>query len=95
LALTAAFVWGGLSILLSPCHLSSIPLIVGFVDAQGRTSPRRAFAISTLFAVGILVTIGLIAHSPPAQGACWATSAHMQLPGCGNLFYRRAPIYWT
>jgi cytochrome c-type biogenesis protein len=60
LALGAAFIWGVLSILLSPCHLASIPLIVGFVDLQGRISTRRAFAISSLFAVGILGTIALI-----------------------------------
>ena len=59
-ALAAAFLWGILSILLSPCHLSSIPLIVGFIDEQGRVSARRALAISTLFASGILVTIGVI-----------------------------------
>jgi cytochrome c-type biogenesis protein len=60
IALTAAFVWGILSILLSPCHLASIPLIVGFIDGQGRISTRRAFVISTLFAVGILITIATI-----------------------------------
>jgi cytochrome c-type biogenesis protein len=60
IALAAAFTWGILSILLSPCHLASIPLIVGFIDAQGHISVRRAFFISTLFAVGILITIGLI-----------------------------------
>ena len=59
-ALGAAFVWGILSIVLSPCHLSSIPLIVGFIGQQGNIAPRRAFGISSLFAVGILVTIGLI-----------------------------------
>jgi cytochrome c-type biogenesis protein len=60
LALGAALVWGILSILLSPCHLASIPLIVGFIDQQGRISTRRAFFISLLFAVGILMTIGAI-----------------------------------
>lgn len=60
LALGAALAWGVLSILLSPCHLSSIPLIVGFIGEQGELTTRRAFAISTAFAVGILVTIGLI-----------------------------------
>lgn len=60
IALAAAFIWGILSIILSPCHLASIPLIVGFIDAQGRMSTRRALAISTLFALGILITIGLI-----------------------------------
>lgn len=59
-ALGAAFIWGILSIVLSPCHLASIPLIVGFISEQGAASTRRAFWTSTLFAVGILVTIALI-----------------------------------
>jgi cytochrome c-type biogenesis protein len=68
IALGAALVWGILSILLSPCHLASIPLIVGFIDEQGRISTRRAFAISTLFAVGILITIGAIGAITAAAG---------------------------
>jgi cytochrome c-type biogenesis protein len=60
IALIASFLWGILSIILSPCHLASIPLIVGFVDEQGRISTRRAFLISLLFGVGILITIGAI-----------------------------------
>jgi len=68
IALGAAFVWGILSILLSPCHLASIPLIVGFIDEQGRISTRRAFLISTLFAVGILITIGAIGAITAAAG---------------------------
>jgi cytochrome c-type biogenesis protein len=68
IALGAAFAWGILSILLSPCHLASIPLIVGFIDEQGRISTRRAFVISTLFAVGILITIGAIGVITAAVG---------------------------
>jgi len=60
IAIGAAFLWGVLSIILSPCHLASIPLIVGFIDEQGRISTKRAFLISTVFAVGILITIGVI-----------------------------------
>ncbi|MFH2139006.1 MAG: cytochrome c biogenesis protein CcdA [Candidatus Omnitrophota bacterium] len=60
IALGASFVWGILSILLSPCHLASIPLIVGFIDDQGKISPRRAFWLSLLFAAGILLTITII-----------------------------------
>ena len=68
IAIAAAFVWGILSILLSPCHLASIPLIVGFIDKQGRISTRRAFFISTLFAVGILITIAAIGMVTAAAG---------------------------
>ena len=82
LALSAAFVWGILSILLSPCHLASIPLIVGFIDQQGRITTRRAFTISLLFAGGILITIGVIGAVTAAARrrsrstpSCWPTGA--------------------
>ena len=67
-ALSAAFVWGILSIVLSPCHLASIPLIVGFIDEQGRISTKRAFQIALLFALGILVTIGIIGAATAMAG---------------------------
>jgi cytochrome c-type biogenesis protein len=68
LALLAAVIWGVLSIVLSPCHLASIPLIVGFVNGQGRVSARRAFALSSLFALGILATIAGIGALTAAAG---------------------------
>jgi len=67
-ALSAALVWGILSIVLSPCHLASIPLIVGFIDEQGQISTKRAFQISLLFSLGILVTIGLIGAATAMAG---------------------------
>ena len=67
-ALSAAFVWGILSIVLSPCHLASIPLIVGFIDEQGQISTKRAFQIALLFSLGILATIGLIGAITAAAG---------------------------
>ena len=67
-AVGAAFVWGVLSVVLSPCHLASIPLIVGFIDGQGRIPTRRAFLISTLFAVGILITIAAVGAITAAAG---------------------------
>ena len=68
IAIIAAVVWGILSIILSPCHLASIPLIVGFIDEQGRISTKRAFGISLLFASGILLSIGLIGAVTAAAG---------------------------
>ena len=58
--LLGALLWGILSILLSPCHLASIPLIIGFISQQSQLSTRKAFRISLAFALGILVTIGVI-----------------------------------
>jgi cytochrome c-type biogenesis protein len=67
-ALTAAVVWGILSIVLSPCHLASIPLIVGFISEQGQVTTKRAFWTSTLFAMGILLTIAAIGAVTAAAG---------------------------
>lgn len=60
LAVGGALVWGVLSVILSPCHLASIPLVVGYINRQGQPSARRAAAISTVFALGILITIGVV-----------------------------------
>jgi len=68
LALGSSFLWGVLSILLSPCHLSSIPLIVGFIGGQGEMRPRRAALLATLFSLGILATIALIGLVTAAAG---------------------------
>ena len=68
LALGAAVAWGVLSIVLSPCHLASIPLIVGFIDEQDVKSARRAFTLSLLFSVGILITIALIGVATALAG---------------------------
>jgi len=60
LALGASVLWGILSILLSPCHLASIPLLIGYIHVQGKISTRSAFITSFLFSAGILFTIGLL-----------------------------------
>ena len=60
-ALSAALIWGVLSVILSPCHLGSLPLIVGFISGQESLTTRRAFTLSLLFATGILATIAVIA----------------------------------
>ena len=60
IAILAAFIWGVLSVILSPCHIACIPLIVGFIDGQGNISTSRAFGLSSLFGLGILITIGVI-----------------------------------
>lgn len=60
IAIVGSFIWGVLSILLSPCHLASVPLIVGFIGGQEIMSAKRAFGLATLFSLGILTTIAII-----------------------------------
>jgi cytochrome c-type biogenesis protein len=60
LALLGAFLWGVASILLSPCHLAGVPLIVAYTGSGSSLSSRRAAGLSTVFALGILVTVAIV-----------------------------------
>ena len=68
IALFGALGWGVMSILLSPCHLSSIPLVVGFISSQGQEGVKRSYSLSLVFGIGILITIGLIGTITASAG---------------------------
>lgn len=68
MAMFAALGWGIISILLSPCHLTSIPLIVGFLGSQSNMTTRRAFVLSAVFSFGIFLTIALVGMVTAALG---------------------------
>jgi cytochrome c-type biogenesis protein len=68
LALLASAAWGIASILLSPCHLSSIPLIIGFLSSKNEKKISRGVLLSFVFAVGILLTIAIIGLITAALG---------------------------
>jgi cytochrome c-type biogenesis protein len=56
----AGFLWGIASVLLSPCHLSSIPLIVSMLIGKRILSVKQTFKLSLIYSVGVLVSIALI-----------------------------------
>jgi cytochrome c-type biogenesis protein len=60
IAVAGAFLWGVASILLSPCHLASVPLIVAYMGRSASLSSWRAAGLSTIFAMGILVTVVVV-----------------------------------
>lgn len=56
-----AFLWGVVSVLLSPCHMASIPLMVAYVGGQNCTlRPREALGYAFLFTTGLFLTISLV-----------------------------------
>jgi cytochrome c-type biogenesis protein len=67
-ALAAAFAWGICSVVLSPCHLASIPLLIAYVNGQEVDTPRHAAWLSTLFALGILATMAVIGIATTLAG---------------------------
>ncbi len=68
IAILASYAWGILSILLSPCHLSGIPLIIGFLTSQSEKKTSRGVLLAFIFAVGILFTIAVIGIITAALG---------------------------
>jgi len=55
------FLWGMVSVLFSPCHLASIPLIVSYVAGQNQVvAGRKAALYAALFTVGLFITIAAI-----------------------------------
>ena len=55
------FLWGMVSVLFSPCHLASIPLIVGYVGGQNHLlEGRKATVYAVVFTTGLFITIAVI-----------------------------------
>lgn len=56
-----AFIAGVLTSI-TPCSLSSIPLVVGYVGGTGvaKENPKRAFVLSLLFALGTAITFTVL-----------------------------------
>jgi len=61
IAAAGCFLWGMISVVFSPCHLASIPLIVAYVGGQEKIlNPREAGFYSLAFTSGLFITIALI-----------------------------------
>jgi len=61
IAAFGCFLWGMVSVILSPCHMASIPLIVGYVAGQEKMiQPKGAAGYAVAFTVGLFITIALI-----------------------------------
>lgn len=56
-----AFLWGIASVLLSPCGISSVPLVVSYITNSDNPSRSRAFFISCAFCLGIIFNLMLVA----------------------------------
>jgi len=60
-AALGCFLWGMVSVLFSPCHLASIPLMVAYVAGQKEVlAPRQAGIYSFLFVGGLFLSIASV-----------------------------------
>lgn len=78
----------------TPCALSSIPLIIGYVGGTGEQNTKKAFAYSAVFSVGTAVTfvaLGIIATS---AGKLMGTSSPVWYMILGVLMVLMALQTW-
>ncbi len=61
IAAVGCLIWGSISVIFSPCHMASIPLIVAYVGGQRKVlRPREAGYYSVAFSFGLFITVALI-----------------------------------
>jgi len=61
IAALGCFLWGVVSVALSPCHIVSIPLIVSYVAGQEKGLHTRSAAFyAVAFTIGLFITIALV-----------------------------------
>lgn len=59
-AYAALYAWGILGMTLSPCSISTIPLVVGFVSDSDSPTFWSAFRVSVVFSLGVFVNLAFL-----------------------------------
>jgi len=87
LAMPASFLWGMVSVLLSPCHIASIPLFIAYVAGQNRIlPPKSAAGYAVLFVTGLFSTIVIIGTACAFLGRMLGDIGPYWQIGVGLLF---------
>jgi len=61
IAALGCFLWGAVSVVFSPCHLASIPLIVSYVAGQEKAlKANHAAYYAVAFTIGLFITIAMV-----------------------------------
>jgi len=61
IAALGCFLWGMVSVAFSPCHIASIPLIVGYVAGQEKAlKVRQAASYAGVFSIGLFISIAMV-----------------------------------
>lgn len=78
----------------TPCSLSSIPLVIGYVGGTGQRDTKRAFWLSITFAAGAAVTFTTLGVIASMAGKLMGTSASWWYIILGGLMILMALQTW-
>ena len=78
----------------TPCSLSSIPLVIGFVGGTGQKDTKKAFKLSLTFALGSAITFTALGTVASLMGNLIGTSARWWYVVLGILMVLMALQTW-
>lgn len=78
----------------TPCSLSSVPLIIGYVGGTGETDARKAFAYSAVFSAGTAITFVVLGIIATSAGKLMGTSSPIWYMALGVLMVLMALQTW-
>lgn len=85
IAAIAAFLWGIISVIVSPCHLGGIPLICGYLMKRS-DNIKNAFFLSLLFSIGVFISILIIGTITISLGRIFGDVGYFGDLAVGVLF---------
>jgi cytochrome c-type biogenesis protein len=78
----------------TPCALSSVPLIIGYVGGTANNDPKRAFRFSLTFAIGMAVTFTALGTAASLLGRLMGTTSSWWYITLGVLMTLMALQTW-
>lgn len=78
----------------TPCALSSVPLVIGYVGGSGNNDPKQAFRLSLTFALGMAVTFTALGTAASLLGNLIGTSSKLWYIALGVLMLLMALQTW-
>ena len=79
---------------ITPCALSSVPLVIGYVGGAGNKDAKRAFRLSLTFAAGMAVTFTVLGSAASLLGKLMGTSSKWWYIALGILLVLMALQTW-
>lgn len=79
---------------ITPCALTSVPLVIGYVGGAGNNDPKKAFRLSVTFALGMAVTFTALGTAASLIGKLMGTSSRWWYIGLGVLMVLMALQIW-
>ncbi len=78
----------------TPCALTSVPLVIGYVGSTGNNDTKRAFKLSLVFAIGMAVTFTILGTMASILGRFMGTSSPLWYIALGILMVLMALQVW-